>query len=87
MSAEVLNPMARQGDKEGHKWDTEQSRQELYGALAQGLRGLQRTLRDSEELQRSRTTHCLQLLANEIRDRCALAGGRGGTGEGCGETR
>ncbi|XP_013005573.2 coiled-coil domain-containing protein 159 isoform X2 [Cavia porcellus] len=65
---EVLNPMARQGDKEGHKWDTEQSRQELYGALAQGLRGLQRTLRDSEELQRSRTTHCLQLLANEIRD-------------------
>ncbi|KAM6168070.1 coiled-coil domain-containing protein 159 [Erethizon dorsatum] len=65
---EVLNPMGRQGEKDGHKWGTEQGRQELYGALAQGLRGLQRSLRDSEELQRSRTTRCLQLLAQEIRD-------------------
>ncbi|XP_023572866.1 coiled-coil domain-containing protein 159 isoform X2 [Octodon degus] len=65
---EVLNPMGRQGEKDGCKWGTERGRQELYGALAQGLRGLQRTLRESEELQRSRTTRCLQLLAQEIRD-------------------
>ncbi|XP_048651528.1 coiled-coil domain-containing protein 159 isoform X1 [Marmota marmota marmota] len=65
---EVLSPVGRQGEKEGQKWDTEQGRQELYGALAQGLRGLQKTLRDSEEVQRVRTTRCLQLLAQEIRD-------------------
>ncbi|XP_036049036.1 coiled-coil domain-containing protein 159 isoform X4 [Onychomys torridus] len=65
---EVLSPTSRQGEKEGHKWGTEQSRQELYGALAQGLQGLQKTLRDGEEMQRSRTTRCLQLLAQEIRD-------------------
>ncbi|XP_075822679.1 coiled-coil domain-containing protein 159 isoform X1 [Microtus pennsylvanicus] len=65
---EVLSPASRQGEKEGHKWGTEQGRQELYGALAQGLQGLQKTLRDGEELQRARTTRCLQLLAQEIRD-------------------
>nr|XP_027811041.1 coiled-coil domain-containing protein 159 isoform X2 [Marmota flaviventris] len=65
---EVLSPVGRQGEKEGQKWDTEQGRQELYGALAQGLRVLQKTLRDSEEVQRVRTTRCLQLLAQEIRD-------------------
>nr|XP_040146366.1 coiled-coil domain-containing protein 159 isoform X6 [Ictidomys tridecemlineatus] len=65
---EVLSPVGRQGEKDGQKWDTEQGRQELYGALAQGLRGLQKTLRDSEEVQRVRTTRCLQLLAQEIRD-------------------
>ncbi|XP_069915204.1 coiled-coil domain-containing protein 159 isoform X3 [Oryctolagus cuniculus] len=65
---EMLSPSCRQGEKEGHKWGTEQGRQELYGALAQGLQGLQKTLRDSEEVQRARTTRCLQLLAQEIRD-------------------
>ncbi|XP_047557850.1 coiled-coil domain-containing protein 159 isoform X1 [Lutra lutra] len=72
---EVLSPISRQTEKEGHKWGVEQGRQELYGALAQGLQGLQKTLRDSEEVQRTRTTHCLQLLAQEIRDRlhCPLS--------------
>ncbi|XP_030895982.1 coiled-coil domain-containing protein 159 isoform X1 [Leptonychotes weddellii] len=72
---EVLSPMSRQTEKEGHKWGMEQGRQELYGALAQGLQGLQKTLRDSEEVQRARTTRCLQLLAQEIRDRlhCPLS--------------
>ncbi|XP_040485231.1 coiled-coil domain-containing protein 159 isoform X3 [Ursus maritimus] len=65
---EVLSPVSRQTEKEGHKWGVEQGRQELYGALAQGLQGLQKTLRDSEEVQRARTTRCLQLLAQEIRD-------------------
>ncbi|XP_005405707.1 PREDICTED: coiled-coil domain-containing protein 159 isoform X1 [Chinchilla lanigera] len=65
---EVLNPVGRQGEKDGRKWGTEQGRQELYGTLARGLRVLQRTVRESEELQRSRTTRCLQLLAQEIRD-------------------
>ncbi|XP_077716015.1 coiled-coil domain-containing protein 159 isoform X10 [Canis aureus] len=66
---EVLSPMSRLTEKEGHKWGLEQGQQELYGALAQGLQGLQKTLRDSEEVQRARTTRCLQLLAQEIRDR------------------
>lgn len=65
----MLSPTSRQGEKEGRKWGTEQGQQELYGALAQGLQGLQKTLRDGEELQRARTTRCLQLLAQEIRDR------------------
>ncbi|GAB5567747.1 coiled-coil domain-containing protein 159 isoform X5 [Prionailurus iriomotensis] len=65
---EVLSPVSRQAEKERHKWGVEQGRQELCGALAQGLQGLQRTLRDSEEVQRARTTRCLQLLAQEIRD-------------------
>ncbi|XP_011378622.1 coiled-coil domain-containing protein 159 isoform X1 [Pteropus vampyrus] len=65
---EVLNPTSRQTEKEGHKGGMEQGKQELYGALAQGLQGLQKTLRDSEEVQRARTTRCLQLLAQEIRD-------------------
>ncbi|XP_028619686.1 coiled-coil domain-containing protein 159 isoform X2 [Grammomys surdaster] len=65
---EVLNPTSRQGEKDSRKWSTEQGRQELYGALAQGLRGLQKTLKEGEELQRARTTRCLQLLAQEIRD-------------------
>ncbi|XP_077716008.1 coiled-coil domain-containing protein 159 isoform X3 [Canis aureus] len=65
---EVLSPMSRLTEKEGHKWGLEQGQQELYGALAQGLQGLQKTLRDSEEVQRARTTRCLQLLAQEIRD-------------------
>ncbi|KAM4888562.1 coiled-coil domain-containing protein 159 isoform 4-T5 [Thomomys bottae] len=65
---DMLTPSVRQVDKEGQKWNTEQGRQELYGALAQGLRGLQKTLRDGEEMQRARTTRCLQLLAQEIRD-------------------
>ncbi|XP_014652436.1 PREDICTED: coiled-coil domain-containing protein 159 isoform X1 [Ceratotherium simum simum] len=65
---EVLSPLNHQTDKEGHKWGTEQGREELYGALAQGLQGLRKTLRDSEEGQRARTTRCLQLLAQEIRD-------------------
>lgn len=47
----------------------DQGQQELYGALAQGLKGLQKTLRESEEVQKTRTTRCLQLLAQEIRDR------------------
>lgn len=62
---EVLSPTSRQGEKYGRKWSTEQ---ELYGALAQGLQGLQKTLKEGEELQRARTTRCLQLLAREIRD-------------------
>ncbi|XP_058583961.1 coiled-coil domain-containing protein 159 isoform X6 [Neofelis nebulosa] len=72
---EVLSPMSRQAEKERHKWGAEQGRQEPYGALAQGLQGLQRTLRDSEEVERARTTRCLQLLAQEIRDRlhCPLS--------------
>ncbi|XP_054418243.1 coiled-coil domain-containing protein 159 isoform X1 [Pteronotus mesoamericanus] len=65
---EVLCPTSRQTEKDGHKWGMEQGQQELYGALAQGLEGLQKTLRDSEEVQRARTTRCLQLLAQEIRD-------------------
>uniref|UniRef100_A0A8C5JX82 Coiled-coil domain containing 159 n=1 Tax=Jaculus jaculus TaxID=51337 RepID=A0A8C5JX82_JACJA len=64
---EVLNPTGRQGEKEGCR-GTDQGRQELYGALAQGLQGLQKTLREGEEVQRARTTRCLQLLAQEIRD-------------------
>lgn len=80
LSTEVLGPTSRQGEKEGRKWGTEQGRQELYGALAQGLQGLQKTLRDGEELQRARTTRCLQLLAQEIRDRWVWARGRGGAG-------
>nr|KAF6400613.1 coiled-coil domain containing 159 [Rousettus aegyptiacus] len=72
---EVLNPTSRQTEKEGHKGGMEQGKQELYGALAQGLQGLQKTLRDSEEVQQTRTTRCLQLLAQEIRDRlhCPLS--------------
>ncbi|XP_011949254.1 PREDICTED: coiled-coil domain-containing protein 159 isoform X14 [Cercocebus atys] len=66
---EVLSPTGRQGEKERHKRDMEQGQQELYGALAQGLQGLEKTLRDTEEVQRARTTRCLQLLAQEIRDR------------------
>ncbi|XP_058514024.1 coiled-coil domain-containing protein 159 isoform X2 [Ochotona princeps] len=65
---EMLNPACRQGEREGPKWGVEEGRQELYGALAQGLQGLQKTLRDNEEVQRARTTRCLQLLAQEIRD-------------------
>ncbi|XP_055286112.1 coiled-coil domain-containing protein 159 isoform X3 [Moschus berezovskii] len=65
---EVLGPTSHQGDKEGHKWDVVEGRQELYEALAQGLQGLQKTLHDNEEVQRARTTRCLQLLAQEIRD-------------------
>ncbi|XP_044608386.1 coiled-coil domain-containing protein 159 isoform X7 [Equus asinus] len=65
---EVLGATIRQPGKEGHKWSMEQGQQELYGALAQGLQGLQKTLRESEEVQRARTTRCLQLLAQEIRD-------------------
>ncbi|XP_060486265.1 coiled-coil domain-containing protein 159 isoform X8 [Panthera onca] len=74
-SAEVLSPMSLQAEKERHRWGAEQGRQELYGALAQGLQGLQRTLRDGEEVERARTTRCLQLLAQEIRDRlhCPLS--------------
>lgn len=80
ISAEVLNPTSRQTE-EGHKGGMEQGKQELYGALAQGLQGLQKTLRDSEEVQRARTTRCLQLLAQEIRDRWVLPGRQPG---GCG---
>ncbi|XP_057564173.1 LOW QUALITY PROTEIN: coiled-coil domain-containing protein 159 [Hippopotamus amphibius kiboko] len=65
---EVLGPTSRQADKEGLKWDVEEGRQELYEALAKGLQGLQKTLRDNQEVQRARTTRCLQLLAQEIRD-------------------
>ncbi|KAG8523187.1 Coiled-coil domain-containing protein 159, partial [Galemys pyrenaicus] len=64
---EVLNP-SHQTEKDGHKRGMEQGHQELYGALTQGLQGLQKTLRDSEEVQRARTTRCLHLLAQEIRD-------------------
>ncbi|XP_042549700.1 coiled-coil domain-containing protein 159 [Dipodomys spectabilis] len=66
---DMLTPSVRQAENKGQKWNTEQGRQELYGALAQGLRGLQKTLQDGEEMQRARTTRCLQLLAQEIRDR------------------
>lgn len=76
--AEVLGATIRQPGKEGHKWSMEQGQQELYGALAQGLQGLQKTLRESEEVQRARTTRCLQLLAQEIRDRWASPGGQPG---------
>uniref|UniRef100_A0A8C0D1N3 Coiled-coil domain containing 159 n=1 Tax=Balaenoptera musculus TaxID=9771 RepID=A0A8C0D1N3_BALMU len=65
---EVLGPTSRQADKERHKWDVEEGRQELYEALAKGLQGLQKTLHDNEEVQRARTTRSLQLLAQEIRD-------------------
>ncbi|XP_076977863.1 coiled-coil domain-containing protein 159 isoform X1 [Tamandua tetradactyla] len=65
---EMLSPMSCQAQKELHKWGLEQGRQELYGALAQGLQGLQKTLRDSEEVQQARTARCLQLLAQEVRD-------------------
>ncbi|XP_033257062.1 coiled-coil domain-containing protein 159 [Orcinus orca] len=65
---EVLGPTSHQADKERHKWDVEEGRQELYEALAKGLQGLQKTLYDNEEVQRARTTRCLQLLAQEIRD-------------------
>ncbi|XP_052044824.1 coiled-coil domain-containing protein 159 isoform X2 [Apodemus sylvaticus] len=65
---DVLSPMSRQGEKDGRKWSTEQGHQELYGALAQGLQVLQKSLKEGEELQRARTTRCLQLLAQEIRD-------------------
>lgn len=71
-------PTSRQADKERHKWDVEEGRQELYEALAKGLQGLQKTLYDNEEVQRARTTRCLQLLAQEIRDRWVLPGGREG---------
>nr|KAF6297440.1 coiled-coil domain containing 159 [Pipistrellus kuhlii] len=63
---EALSPTGHQ--TEGNKSDADQGQQELYGALAQGLKGLQKTLRESEEVQRTRTTRCLQLLAQEIRD-------------------
>uniref|UniRef100_A0A673V6Q9 Coiled-coil domain containing 159 n=1 Tax=Suricata suricatta TaxID=37032 RepID=A0A673V6Q9_SURSU len=63
---EVLRPISQ--TEEGCKWGVEQGPQGLYGALAQGLQGLQKTLRDSEEVQRARTTRCLKLLAQEIRD-------------------
>lgn len=65
---EMLGTSCRQEEKEECKWSADQGRQELYGALAQGLRGLQKTLKEGEEMQRSRTTRCLQLLAQEIRD-------------------
>ncbi|XP_007638646.1 coiled-coil domain-containing protein 159 isoform X1 [Cricetulus griseus] len=65
---EVWSPLSLQGEKEGRKRAEDQSQQELHGALAQGLQELQKTLRDSEELQQARTTRCLQLLAQEIRD-------------------
>ncbi|XP_012585249.1 PREDICTED: coiled-coil domain-containing protein 159 isoform X2 [Condylura cristata] len=65
---EVLSPTSHQTEKERQKCGMEQGHQELYGALAQGLQGLQKTLRDSEEVQQARTTRCLQLLAQEIRD-------------------
>ncbi|XP_008051445.1 coiled-coil domain-containing protein 159 [Carlito syrichta] len=61
---EVLSPTGHQGEKERHTWSLEQGQPELGGALAHGLKGLQKTLRDSEEVQRAR----LQLLAQEIRD-------------------
>ena len=76
ISVEVLGPTSRQADKERHKWDVDEGRQELYEALAKGLQGLQKTLHDNEEVQRARTTRSLQLLAQEIRDRWVLPGGR-----------
>ncbi|XP_060037753.1 coiled-coil domain-containing protein 159 isoform X3 [Erinaceus europaeus] len=68
LEAEMLSAPGHPSEKEGCKWKPEQGQQELYGALAEGLQGLQKTLRDSEEVQRARTTRCLQLLAQEIRD-------------------
>ncbi|XP_055975490.1 coiled-coil domain-containing protein 159 [Sorex fumeus] len=65
---ELLNLPGHQSEKEGCKWGSEQGPQQLCEALAQGLRGLEKTLRDSEEVQRARTARCLQLLAQEIRD-------------------
>nr|XP_012646046.1 coiled-coil domain-containing protein 159 isoform X2 [Microcebus murinus] len=65
---EVLSPTGRKGEKEGPRAGAEQGQQELYGALVQGIQGLQKTLRDSEEVQRTRTTRCLQLLAQDIKD-------------------
>ncbi|KAM9243291.1 coiled-coil domain-containing protein 159 isoform 1-T1 [Dugong dugon] len=65
---EVLSPTGCQAQKELHKWGREQGRQELYGVLAQGLQGLQKTLQDNEEVQQARITRCLQLLAQEIQD-------------------
>nr|XP_058146135.1 LOW QUALITY PROTEIN: coiled-coil domain-containing protein 159 [Dasypus novemcinctus] len=65
---EMLSPTGCQAQKELRKWGAEQGRQELYGALAQGLQGLQKTLRDSEEMQQARTARCLQLLAQEVQD-------------------
>lgn len=79
VSEEVLNPTSRQ--TEGNKWNMGQGQQELYGALAQGLKGLQKSLRESEEVQRTRTTRYLQLLAQEIRDRWVCQAGRP---RGCG---
>lgn len=78
ISLEMLSPTSRQADKERHKWDVEKGQQELYEALAKGLQGLQKTLYDNEEVQRAHTTCCLQLLAQEIRDRWVLPGGREG---------
>ncbi|XP_054936805.1 coiled-coil domain-containing protein 159 isoform X3 [Physeter macrocephalus] len=77
---EVLGPTSHQADKERHKWDVEEGQQELYEALAKGLQGLQKTLHD-EEVQRACTTRCLQLLAQEIRDRGAGRGAHGEPGE------
>ncbi|XP_045146307.1 coiled-coil domain-containing protein 159 [Echinops telfairi] len=65
---EVLSPASCQAQKDLRKWGLEQGRQELYGALAQGLKGLQKTLQDNEEMQQARTARCLQLLAQEIQD-------------------
>ncbi|XP_054981967.1 coiled-coil domain-containing protein 159 isoform X2 [Sorex araneus] len=65
---EMLNLPGHQLEKEGCRWGSEQGPQQLYEALAQGLRGLEKTLRDSEEVQRARTARCLQLLAQEIQD-------------------
>ncbi|XP_021499524.2 coiled-coil domain-containing protein 159 isoform X2 [Meriones unguiculatus] len=66
---EALRPLSRQGEKGSCKWSKEQCRQQdLYGVLAQGLQGLQKTMKEGEELQQARTTRCLQLLAQEIRD-------------------
>lgn len=62
----VLNPTSQQ--TEGKKWDMDQGQRELYGALAQSLKGLQKTVRESEEVQKTRTIRYLQLLAQEIRD-------------------
>ncbi|XP_010591633.2 coiled-coil domain-containing protein 159 isoform X6 [Loxodonta africana] len=65
---EVLSPTGCEVQKELHKWGLEQGRQELYGALAKGLQGLQKTLQDNEAVQQARITRCLQLLAQEIQD-------------------
>ncbi|XP_067589780.1 coiled-coil domain-containing protein 159 isoform X3 [Pseudorca crassidens] len=42
--------------------------QQIKSQQLEGLQGLQKTLYDNEEVQRARTTRCLQLLAQEIRD-------------------